>query len=163
MAATERVRRNAPYLLLIVAQLAPTLGVLLLVVPRLQWLWLLAFLVAPLLAAVVAPRVWPGASRATAMVSMIPGLVAQLVGGYMVIVMLFVAYCGEDDGHEYLSTSAGLVLLALGPIVAIVVAALGGRRLERVWWVWPLAIIAGYATSMTLIALAEGGPHHCYT
>ena len=45
---------------------------------------------------------------------------------------------------------------ALGSLWAV-------ARSSRVLWAWPLAILAAFAIGIAVLALLEGGPHHCYT
>jgi hypothetical protein len=161
MVTLGRLRRETAYAALLIAEVAPLLAALLL--HDVHRLGPLLLLLAPVLAALLAPVAWPGGSRLAAAFSMVPGLVVQVVAGVALLFVLGVRYCAEYAGHVYLSAQAQHLVVLVAPGVAFAIAAIGCRRLERVQWVWPAAILAGYAISGVTFAIAVGGAHSCST
>lgn len=125
-------------------------------------LLLLACAVLPLVMLVVGPRLWPEWGRFGGLILVGPAVVTSVTGVFVLFVVLF-SFCPTDGDRSYLST-IGDVLAVCGFAVPYALGSLWAvARPSRVLWAWPLAILAAAGIGIAVLALLEGGPHHCYT
>ena len=92
--------------------------------------------------------------------------VRRCAAAAIVIAALFVAIislCSSDDGHRYLTTTGSILTLAAFALPYALGSAWAVARPRRVLWAWPLVIVATIAVGTAVLALVEGGAHHCYT
>jgi len=146
---------------LIIATL-PAIPVLYLVT-RSGWLALASSLVLLVAVLVGGPFMWPRWSRLESVALLVPAAATLAVAGTFSLGIAFMSLCGSDEGHRYLTTLGGWLVLAAFAMPYVAVAGWGFARPERAVWAWPVAILLALASSIAVMALVEGGAHHCYT
>ena len=146
---------------LIIATL-PTIPVLYLVT-RSGWLALAGSLVLLVAVLVGGPFMWPRWNRLDSVALIVPATVTLAVAGSISLTITFLYLCDSDEGHRYLTPLGWWLVLAAFAIPYGAVAGWGFARPERAVWAWPVAILLAIASSIAVMALVEGGAHHCYT
>ena len=109
------------------------------------------------------PRLWPGWGRFGSLILIGPGFLTAVFPGLVTLFVVGFSLCSSDQTRSYLTTSGAVVALA----AFLVPYALGSlwalARPSRALWAWPIVILASIAIGLAVLALVEGGPHHCET
>lgn len=117
----------------------------------------------PLAVVFAGPSLWPGWGRLRGLVLVVPAAAVFVVTGFAALFVAILSLCSSDDGHRYLTTIGAILTLASFALPYALGSAWTVARPRRVPWAWPLVIMATIAIGMAVLALVEGGPHHCYT
>jgi hypothetical protein len=114
-------------------------------------------------ALVAGPIAWPGEGRTGSLVICVGAALTTLIAGCFTLLALFAGgLCSEGD-RDYLSPFGAVLAIAgfLVPYAAGSAWAVDDD--ERALWAWPAAIVLALTIGIVVLALVEGGPHHCET
>jgi hypothetical protein len=109
------------------------------------------------------PIAWRGWGRFGGLILVGPALVTMIVPGFFTIYTVGFALCTSDDGRSYLSTAGAVLVLCAFAVSYLLGSSWAVARPSRALWAWPLVVLAAIAIGLVLLALVEGGPHHCET
>lgn len=127
------------------------------------WAVLTAFAALPVVVALAGPRAWPGLGLLRGLLLTALAVGALLGPGLIALGIAFFSLCSSDNGHEYLTATGATLTLAGFALPYFLGSAWAMADTRRAIWAWPLTIVASFAIGIAVMALAEGGPHHCYT
>jgi hypothetical protein len=108
------------------------------------------------------PAAFPGAPRYSLLGPLIAAGVTVVVAGYVALLIAFVYLCDQNDSGAYVGRGGVRAAWAAAALVYLAVGAWGARAPARLAWAWPVAVAGGLVTFLGLLALLEGGTHHCY-
>jgi hypothetical protein len=112
---------------------------------------------------VAGPRLWPGWSRLGGLVLIGPVMVTMIVPGLFALFLAFFELCGSDQTRTYLSAPGAAAAICAFVLPYVLGSAWAVARPRRALSAWPLVMLAAIALSIVVLALVEGGPHHCET
>ena len=117
----------------------------------------------PAVVIVVGPRLWPGWSRLGGLVLIGPVMVTMIVPGLFALFLAFFELCASDQTRTYLRAPGAAAAICAFFLPYALGSAWAVARPGRALWAWPLVMLAAIALSIVVLALVEGGPHHCET
>jgi hypothetical protein len=118
------------------------------------------FIVAALVAG---PIAWPGKQRVGSVTICICAAVTLVLGGFVEVFGPAFVLCTHDGSRDYLSTGGAFIAVAGFVLPYALGSAWAVDDEERVLWAWPVVIVLTLALGVAILALVEGGPHHCET
>ena len=124
---------------------------------------LFALALVPAVVIVAAPRLWPGWSRLGGLLLIGPVMVTMIVPGLFASFLAFFELCASDQTRTYLSAPGAAAAICAFCVPYALGSAWAVARPGRALWAWPLVMLAVIAICIVVLALVEGGPHHCET
>jgi hypothetical protein len=124
---------------------------------------LFTLMLLPLAVVIAGPRLWPGWGRLGGLILIGPVFVTMIVPGLAALFVALFALCASDQTSTYLSTPGAVVTLCSFFLTYVLGSAWAVARPSRALWAWPLVMLAAIAIGLAVLALVEGGPHHCET
>jgi hypothetical protein len=116
----------------------------------------LLWLAMALVAAAAAHRAGLGRAEAAALATIAVAVTLVAGGGWLMVTLL--RLCSDSSAVALAALAAGVLPYLLWGAIALRAA----RPIARLVGL-PLAIAAGFALSLVVLALLGGGPHHCQT
>ena len=124
---------------------------------------LLALALAPAVVIIAGPTQWPGWSRLGGLILIAPAMVTMIVPGLFALFLAFFELCASDQTRTYLGAPGAAAAICAFFLPYALGSAWAMARPSRALWAWPLVMLAAIAIGIVVLALVEGGPHHCET
>jgi hypothetical protein len=124
---------------------------------------ILACALLPIAVLVLGPRVWPGWGRFGGLILVGPAVVTMVVPGFFTLFVSLFSFCPSDNGRSYLSPLGVAVALCGFAVPYLIGSSWAVGRPARAMVAWPFVMLAAIAIGIAVLALVEGGPHHCET
>ena len=124
---------------------------------------LIALALVPAAVIVAGPRLWPGWGRLGGLILTAPVMVTMIVPGFVAFFAALFALCSSDQTQTYLSAGGAAAAICAFFLPYALGSAWAVARPGRALWAWPLVMLVAIAMCIVVLALVEGGPHHCET
>jgi hypothetical protein len=124
---------------------------------------LIACALLPAAVLLAGPVAWPGWGRFRALILVVPAFVTMVVPGFTTLFVVLFSLCSSDDQRIYLSSRGAVLALCGFALPYLLGAAWAVARPLRAVLAWPLVVLAALLIGIAMLALVEGGPHHCST
>jgi len=90
-------------------------------------------------------------------------MVTMIVPGLFALFLAFFELCASDQTRTYLGAPGAAAAICAFFLPYALGSAWAMARPSRALWAWPLVMLAAIAIGIVVLALVEGGPHHCET
>ena len=107
------------------------------------------------------PTAWPELDRIESVAVCTAAALTLVGGGAFATFTILFSLCGSDATRDYVSRAGATVEVAGFAIPYLLGTAWAFRDGRRARWAWPLVILSSLVIGLAVLALVEGGPHHC--